>query len=268
MAVFNSKDVKIYYEESGNPEGEPIIFVNGVYLDSLVWSEIIQCMEDEFRIITYDLRGQGLSDKPDEVYYTRQHVKDLIGLMDHMGLEYAHLVGLFNGGAIAQSAAIDYPEKVRSLALIGSYSHTDRMLMSKIKSWISTAERAGWDALVDVAFPYLWGATYLEDNHDTAYHYCIKNKHLPVKPFVNLLKGSMAYDRTAELYRINAPTIVLCGSEDILTPVMYSKILSAGINNSKLHVMPQTGHLCIKERSEEVYRLIKENLLKKAMMLK
>lgn len=261
MAVFDSKGIKLYYEESGNPNGEPIIFINGVYFDSLVWSEIVPYFESEYRVITYDLRGQGLSDKPDEVTYIRQHIKDLIGLMDHIGINNAHLVGLFNGGAIAESIAVDFPERVSSLTLISSYSHTDKMLISKIRGWISAAERDGWELLLDVAFPYLWGTTYIEDNYDKAYRYCVKNEYMPVKPFINLLKGSMAFDRTAELYRICAPTVIICGKEDILTPIRYSDILHSGINNSALFIMPQTGHLCIKEKPREVYDLVVSNLI-------
>ena len=122
MPRCNVSGTKIYYEASGK-EGTPIIFVSGTGFHSGIWKPFqVPFFSKERRVIISDHRGLGRSDKPDEPYSTRQFASDILGVMDHLGIEHAHVLGHSMGGRVAQWLALDNPKRLRSLNLASSGS--------------------------------------------------------------------------------------------------------------------------------------------------
>jgi pimeloyl-ACP methyl ester carboxylesterase len=105
---------QLYYEAAG--EGAPVVLVHGFSLDHRMWDDQFEAFAQQLQVIRYDLRGFGRSALPDGGAYA--HQDDLKGLLDHLGLSQAHLVGLSLGGAIAIDFALAYPTRVRSLVLV------------------------------------------------------------------------------------------------------------------------------------------------------
>lgn len=105
---------RLYYEEAG--AGDPVVLIHGFTLDTRMWDDQFAPLARRFRAIRYDMRGFGRSAVPGADSYT--HHDDLCALLDHLGVEQAHLVGLSKGGAVALDLALANPQRVRSLALI------------------------------------------------------------------------------------------------------------------------------------------------------
>lgn len=107
-------DTQIYYEEAG--VGSAVVLIHGFTLDTRMWDDQFLPLAQGFQVIRYDLRGFGRSAVPTDAPYS--HVEDLRTLLDALGVQQAHLVGLSKGGGVALDFALTYPQRTRSLALL------------------------------------------------------------------------------------------------------------------------------------------------------
>jgi pimeloyl-ACP methyl ester carboxylesterase len=121
---FQSNGVKIAYSDLGNLHGEPVVLIHGyVVTGSLQWTlpGITKALSKNYRVVLYDNRGHGLSGRPhDAAQYGMEMVEDVGRLMDHLGVEKAHIIGYSMGAFIAHKFAARYPKRVKSLILGGA----------------------------------------------------------------------------------------------------------------------------------------------------
>jgi pimeloyl-ACP methyl ester carboxylesterase len=113
-------DIQIYYEEYG--EGPPLIMILGLGQDTATWGFQISEFSKHFRLILLDNRDSGRSSHCSETYTTETMACDVLGLMDHLGIERTHLLGTSMGGMIAQQVALMAPKRVISLILASTTS--------------------------------------------------------------------------------------------------------------------------------------------------
>ncbi|EZH65299.1 alpha/beta hydrolase [Bacillaceae bacterium JMAK1] len=123
MPYANMKDVQLYYEVYG--EGDPIVFTHGASWDHQQWRPQVEHFSQGYKVIVWDVRGHGKSSLPAGEVHSDELVRDLVGLLEYLEIEQAHLCGLSMGGHISLQVAIQYPERVKSLILIGTpYTNT------------------------------------------------------------------------------------------------------------------------------------------------
>jgi len=115
MPKANIGDMEIYYEEHG--QGPPLVMILGLGQDTATWSFQIPELSNRLRLIVFDNRDCGKSSRCLDDYTTRTMAQDTIGLMDHLGIDQAHICGTSMGGMIAQQVALVAPERVNSLIL-------------------------------------------------------------------------------------------------------------------------------------------------------
>lgn len=251
--------IEIQYEISGY--GPPVVFINGLTMDLNGWLLQIDAFSKKYRMVRYDCRGQGDSDKPDSEYTQELHADDLAGLLEKLEIPKAHLVGLSNGGMIAQHFALRYPEKTGALVLVDACSHVDTLLKLIVTSWIESAETGGSGLRYDVALPYLFSEEFMSKNLDRIL--AMKEMNLarnPVKAIVNLSKASMSHDLRDRVSEITTPTLIIAGEEDILVPPRYSRILREKIKNSTLVTLKNCGHVPPIEKPDEFNRIVMDFL--------
>ena len=247
--------IEIQYEISGY--GPPVVFINGLTMDLNGWLLQVDAFSKKYRMVRYDCRGQGDSDKPDSEYTQELHAEDLAGLLEKLEIPRAHLVGLSNGGMIAQHFALRYPEKTGALVLVDACSHVDTLLKLIITSWIKSAEAGGSGLRYDVALPYLFSEEFMSKNLDRIL--AMKEMNLarnPVKAVVNLSMASMRHDLRDRVSEITAPTLIIAGEEDMLIPLRYSRILREKIRNSTLVTLKNCGHVPPIEKPDEFNRIV------------
>ena len=120
MPTANIGEVELYYEEHGL--GQPLIMVLGLGQDIATWGFQIAELSKHLRLIVFDNRDAGKSSRCADEYTTESMAGDILGLMDHLGIEHTHLLGTSMGGMIAQHVALMAPERLKSLILAGTTS--------------------------------------------------------------------------------------------------------------------------------------------------
>lgn len=123
MPTINTNGINLYYEERGS--GDPLLLIMGITASGSVWEKHAAYWEKDFRCITVDNRGVGLSDKPPGPYTTAQMADDYAGLLEALQIREVRVVGCSMGSAIAQQLTIHYPERVRSLVLMCPWARCD-----------------------------------------------------------------------------------------------------------------------------------------------
>src|SRR5438093_13182896 len=115
MATVRVNGIEVYYEEHGS--GEPLLLIMGLGANAEGWYGQVPAFSREFRLIAFDNRGAGRSEKPNEPYTMRQLADDAAGLLDALEIGSAHVFGVSLGGMIAQELVLSHPPRVRALVL-------------------------------------------------------------------------------------------------------------------------------------------------------
>lgn len=116
-------DIEMFYVEAGI--GDPLVLIMGYTGDHLAWGFQMPVFAAHHRVIAFDNRGAGQTDQPDHPYTTRQMAADTVGLMDALGVERAHVLGVSMGGMISQEIALNHPDRVQTLQLHCTYARPD-----------------------------------------------------------------------------------------------------------------------------------------------
>jgi pimeloyl-ACP methyl ester carboxylesterase len=260
-----SDAITLYYEERGDPAGVPLLLVHGLGTQMIAWREgfLALLTERGLRVITFDNRDAGLSTHlegmPDlramlggamssAPYSLADMADDTAALMDHLGLESAHLVGVSMGGMIAQTLAATRPERVRSLTSIMSTTGERAvseatpeaqatLLAPRPTTADEAAERAIQSARV-IGSPGMldeeWIRTLARRSFERAYD--------PPGFARQLAAIWSARDRTEAVRTIRAPTLVIHGELDPLIPVAAGRATAAAVEGSELVVIEAMGH--------------------------
>ncbi|HWO11196.1 MAG TPA: alpha/beta hydrolase [Polyangiaceae bacterium] len=248
-----STGVELEFTEQGARPGDAVILVHG-YADShRAYSQFAKTFPRNFHVFLLDQRGQGDSSKPDCCYGLRNDfARDVIAFMDSQGIQRAHLVGHSMGGIIAQSVAMDFPDRVRSLVLIGT---APTMVGNPFGVGIAPVI----DSLVDPVPPELLAQLerllLFSDVPDSILNDAVQDAlKVPAAILQAMFDSLLTENRSDALGSIQAPTLILFGDQDPVFSLADQQLLDSGIPDSSLIVYPQTGHRPQTERSVEVGR--------------
>jgi pimeloyl-ACP methyl ester carboxylesterase len=244
--------IRAHYETHG--AGDPVLLISGLGGPAVNWLFQIRDLSPRYRIITLDNRGVGETDLPEApVYPTGQLAEDAAALLDHLGLERAHVVGASMGGTIAIELAIRHPRLVRSLTLCCTWAQGDGRFLRTIESWMALAPRLSLEERFrHLLLPWLYTPAFLADQArvDDAVKRALAYP-FPTRPesLERQGRGLLEWNgtRLMELRRLRKPTLVLVGREDVLTPPAFSRALAARIPGARLSVIPGAHGFFIEE---------------------
>lgn len=254
LAYAKLNGIHIYYELKGNPEAaETVVFLNGVMASTNSWAFQVPVFEKAgFQVLLHDFRGQLLSDKPKGPYTFHQHAEDLKALLKELKIEKAHIIGTSYGGEVGMRFAVDFPQYVKTLAVIDSVSELDEILRIFSKVWKSLALQKDPEAFFWGIVPSIYGNTFLEKNREVLKKRAEALKQVDPSYFEGQAELYETFlldvNMTGDLKNISCPTLVVCGQEDILKPVRFSKIIAEHIPNSEFAIIPDCGHVTIFEK--------------------
>ncbi len=259
----DSNGTKIYYQVRG--EGEPLILIMGFGADGNLWEKHVAEYEKHFKCILIDNRGVGRSDQPKGPYSTWMMAADTIAVMNHARIVNARVAGISMGGAIAQELALNYPERVRCLALISTwpkFNNYAQTVYENLKKLRVTSKPDDFTELLQLwifAPPYYeYGIAELKEGQVAA---AANSSPQSKDGFEGQLDACIHHDTVSRLSQINVPTLITVGGMDIFTPPAFSKLLLKGIKDSIYVLFPDGGHVHHWEDLGRFNKITKEFLL-------
>ena len=247
------RGVEIDYEVTGTRSAPPVVFIHGFPFDKLMWKPQVEALKNDFYVVTYDVRGHGKSAASDGLYTVEYFVDDLVGLLDHLKLSTATIVGLSMGGYIALRALERHPERFRALVLCDTKSEADNNDGKVRRS--NQAKAVKWDGMEEFADGFVKNIFYektFETNPDVIE--MIRKTIESTSPLVaagTLIALAARTDTTALLYSLKIPALILVGQHDSVTPPSCSQAMKEKIPGAEMHVIPRAGHLSNLENPDE-----------------
>ena len=246
MPTVKVGDINIYYEIHG--DGEPLLMIQGYGQYSGHWTTLIPPFAKEYRVIIFDNRGTGRSDKPEIPYTVKMLAADAGGLLDAIGIDRAHVFGVSMGGMIAQEFALNYPDKVINLVLGCTACGGKQMILPGQEALVflfspeiaklPVEERARETAT------WLWTQEFIDKNPKAVELYVETTAKYPTPPkgWASQAQAIAGHDTYERLPQIKAPTLVIVGDADRIIPAGNSKILASRIPNAESVIVKKAGH--------------------------
>jgi 3-oxoadipate enol-lactonase len=258
MAFARINGIVLHHQIVGRTDGPVLVFINSLGSDFRIWQEVVPAFADRFRIVLYDKRGHGLSDAPPASYTIDEHADDLLGLLDHLKIERAALVGLSVGGMIAQRMAVRAPERVQALTLCCTAAKigTPELWAERIAG----VENGGIEPLADNVLQRWFTPLFRETHADEVAGW----RNMLVRTPAHGYAGTCAAIRDADLRpdagRIAIPTLCVAGDQDGSTPADVVKGTADLIPGARFALIDGAGHIPCVEKPAVLSTLIKEHL--------
>jgi 3-oxoadipate enol-lactonase len=230
-----------------------------------LWSEpFLTELERDFEVVAFDNRGIGESTDVPGQWTVVDLAEDAAAILDAVGWDSAHVMGISLGGMIAQELTLRHPERVRRLVLGCSYSGGDgssllapgpmRMMEAMNSGDAERAFRAGYEANLSTAY-------IADEAHWTAFRAVAGSAVVPVPVVMRQAQAAFVHDTSARLREITAPTLVIAGTEDQMLVHINSELIASLIPGARLLSFDGVGHLFWWERPVETASAVREHCL-------
>jgi len=261
--VMRIGDLGLWVEEAGG--GAPLLLISGLGYSNWCWHDAQRALSPSLRVITFDNRGTGRSDKPPAPYSIPMLANDAVGVLDALRATPAHVLGHSMGGYIALTMALQHPQKVKSLTLVSTTRGGADMVPvpeSTLKLWGETAvlpPRESARKAMPTSFAPGW-----TEKHPQRFEQLLDARLRHPTPPANWAAQFAAcgqfLDRGADVSTIQCPTLVIHGTEDRVVPFGNGERLARAIPNAKLVALEGVGHLPPLEVPERFAQLVRDHV--------
>jgi len=231
------------YEVTGT--GPAVIFLHAFPLNLRMWDAQARALEGTHQVVRFDARGFGGTPPGDSLLTMERIADDAVALLDHLGISRATVCGLSMGGYAAFALVRRHPGRVTALVLADTRTAPDSTDARRARSTqAETVRREGPAGIADAFLQKAVGDTTRKERPDVVARVKEMILATPARGIVDALAGLAARaDSAPTLREIKAPTLVVCGMEDALTPVADSEAIHHGVPGSRLDLIPRAGHL-------------------------
>lgn len=251
--------VRLQYAEQGDSAGHPVILLHG-YTDSwFSYSRVLPSLSSTYHTYALSQRGHGDSERPASGYTMPDFAADVVAFMDAMGLPQATLVGHSMGSLVAQEVALAAPERVTRLILIGSATNMRSEDVLQLQQEVNALDDP---VPPQFAREFQVSTIYHSVPDDFLDRAVAESLKLPARVWRAALAGQLAVDNTAQINRIQMPTLVLRGDHDTIFSRAAQDALVAGLANAVLKVYSETGHALHWERPSEFVSDLEEFIIR------
>jgi 3-oxoadipate enol-lactonase len=260
MGVLNLKDGgSIYYEIHG--EGEPLIFMNGVMMNTMSWMDYIPLLADKFKLVLVDFRDQGRSSKLAEGYDLDIHVEDILALLDELKIDKVHMVGPSYGGEVALKFALKYQNRLKTLILPNTLTWVPNQLRAIGQGWEEAAQIYDGARFFKLVIPWVYSRHFYQSSLEWLNQRQRLFKDMLTKEwfdsFVRLSQSTRSFNISPEqLQTIKVPTLLIGSDEDTVTPIDLMAVMHENIKGCEFVIMYKTAHGAVLERMHEFVTVI------------
>ncbi len=254
--------IRLHYEVLGRSGATPVLMIQGLGADKHGWDMQRFPMALHYRVIALDNRGAGRSDKPFGTYTLEQMADDAIAVLDEVGVEKAHIVGASMGGAITQIIGLKYPERVMSLTLACTACRNYPWRRELLHGWATAATEQGVGAMASEAARWVIGPRSFRRLLPAFGMLGPLAMGRTSHAFVAQVRAILDVDDSIadQLSLVTAPTLVLVGNQDILTPRGDSEEIADRMPNAELVVISGAAHGFMVEHASTFNRVLFEFL--------
>ena len=254
MPHIQANNIEVYYEVQG--EGEPLVLIPYLAADQACYAFQVADYAKRFTCYTVDLRGAGLSGKPEGTYSTELFADDVAAFMRAVGITNAHVSGLSLGAATGLWLAGKYPHLVKSLSLHSAWTASDPFLKAVVQGWQTMAKAldSTTDMVIQGIFPWCFTPELYAakpDYIDSLADFVRSRPMPPVDAFLRQSDAVIAHDATGILNLITAPTQITFGQYDAVTSVRFAGPLTEAIEGAELVIFEGCAHAPIYENVAE-----------------
>jgi len=235
----------LYWEEHGPADGAPLILSAGLGGSGNYWTPNLTALAQHYRVILYDHRGTGRSDRTLPATVSVDDLaRDILALMDGLGLDRAHLVGHAAGGVAGLALALKAPERLASLVVVNGWASLDPHFARCFDARLAILRGGGPEAYLRAQPIFLFPARWISE-HDAALD--AETAHqLAAFPGAETMEKRIAalcgFDVADRLGAIAAPVLALAAEDDMLVPASCSEALADGLPYATLATMAWGGH--------------------------
>lgn len=240
MPTAKVNGINLHYKVHG--QGEPLVMIMGFSGTHAGWIFQRHAFQKHFQVITFDNRGVGKTDKPSGPYSIRMMAEDTIGLMTHLGIEKAHILGVSMGGYIAQEIAINYPERVEKLVMGCTYARQDERCGHSTEYHLGLGLPDGCSAeelkkvpvskVLRTEFPLAFNGRLFQIV--AAFVMNFYARRMATGGVAAQFQAIAEHDTLERLHLIQAPTLIITGTQDRIIKPASSEVLEKMIPNARL----------------------------------
>ena len=243
-------------------KGPWVVMSHSLACDRTMWDEQMPALAAEYRILRYDTRGHGRSSAPVGPYTLDLLADDLKALLESIGIERPHFVGLSMGGMIGQTLAVREPNAFRTMTLCDTTSAyppgTDAVWDERVR----TAQVRGMSELVEPTLKRWFTEDFRRANPTVMRRFSALISRTPVEGYVACSRALVTIDVTARLKSLTVPALVVVGEHDPGTPVSMARVIHENLPGSVLDVIPKAAHISNVEQPEAFNRVLMDFLVR------
>ncbi len=251
----------VHYERRGT--GEPLLLIQGMSGTHATWGEpFLSRLEDAFDLVAYDHRGVGTSAPQTDPFTIEQLAADAAELLDHLGWDAAHVMGISMGGMVAQRLALADPGRIRTLTLGCTYPGGEGSALSPPETGAVLGE-ALQSGDRETTVRGMWSVNVSDDfaaapGHFDDFYAMATSVKVPMQTVGLQLQAIMGHDVLADLAGLRVPTLVIHGTADRMLPAANGELIARTIPGARLELLDGVGHLFWWEQPERSAQLLRD----------
>ena len=255
MGVF-ANDLQVNCQFSGPEQAPLVVLSHSLASSGIMWEPQLPALADGYRVLRYDTRGHGGSDAPPGPYTLDELGDDAIAMLDVLGIERVHWVGLSMGGMVGQNLAIRHPQRLLSLALCDTTSSVAEQARPVWDERIAVAEKSGMQPLCAGTMERWFTPAFLEADGPELHGIREQFMRTPASGYVGCCQAIRELDYTEQLSEIALPVQLIVGADDPVTPPEASRVIQQKVAGASLAVIDNGSHLCNVEQPQAFNRAL------------
>jgi 3-oxoadipate enol-lactonase len=244
--IHNTGSVDIYYEIHGavaDAKRPWIVFAHSLACNSAMWKQQAAEFAKRYRVLLFDTRGHGRSSAPETGYAFDDLVADTESLLTALGIDQPHFVGLSMGGMLAQAFALKHPGRLRSLIIADSVSQWPSGTALVFASRVELARQEGMQAVVEATLGRWFTPPFHQSNPAEIAEIARQIATTPINGYAGCSASIPQVNFTSQLKSIDAPILVMVGSDDPATTVAMAHQIHSAAPGSALAIIDRASHL-------------------------
>jgi 3-oxoadipate enol-lactonase len=248
--LIKANGIQMNYELSGRKDNPVLMLSHSLGSSLAMWNPQMKALEPHFQVLRYDIRGHGRSEAPPGAYTLELLGEDAVALLDALGIDDVHWIGLSMGGMIGQSVALNYPKRLKSLTLCDTMAVVPEEAQPIWEERIDAVREKGVESQLEPTMERWFTPSFLNLN---PYMLGVIRKEFlatPAKGYLGCIYAIRKLKYLDRLSEIKIPTLIMVGEDDPGTPVAVSEAMQQRIPNSKLVIIKSARHLSNVEQPE------------------